>query len=129
MDIKSESPTRTFVRSLAMGILLSMLFFYGIHVFGTWRVENYRPDPETTSTVLLHNTCIIFNKTHTLRPNTDISKMDKSIDGTKLGASFMNFFDGHIGAMILLAILLGAIIFVFRNRIKKNRLRKEIQKE
>lgn len=55
--------------------------------------------------------------------------MDKSIDGTKLGASFMNFFDGHIGAMILLAILLGAIIFVFRNRIKKNRLRKEIQKE
>jgi len=128
MNIKSEPTSRTFVRSIAMGTLISMLFFYGIHVFGTWRIENYRPDPETTSTVLLHNNCLIFDKTHTLRPNTDVSKMDNNIDGTKLGASFMNFFDGHIGSMIILSLLTGGIIFVLRNTIKKNRLRKEIQK-
>jgi hypothetical protein len=127
MKIKSESTSRSLVRSVAMGILLSMLFFYSIHVFGTWRVENYRPDPETTSTVLLHNNCLIFDKTHTLRPNTDISKMDNSIDGTKLGGSFMNFFDGHISAMVIFSLLLGGIIFVFRNMIKKNRLAKQVQ--
>lgn len=125
--MKSESTSKTFARSIAIGVLLSMLLCYGIHVFGTWRVENYRPDPETTSTVLLHNTCLIFNKTHTLRPNTDISKMDNSIDGIKLGGSFMNFFDGHIGAMAILALLTGGIIFMFWDRKKKNRLAKELQ--
>ncbi len=125
--MKSESTSKTFARSIAIGVLLSMLLCYGIHVFGTWRVENYRPDPETTSTVLLHNTCLIFDKTHTLRPNTDISKMDNSIDGIKLGGSFMNFFDGHIGAMAILALLTGGIIFMFWERKKKNRLAKELQ--
>jgi hypothetical protein len=127
MAINGESTSRTLARSLAIGILLSMLFFYGIHVFGTWRVENYRSDPETTSTVLLLNNCLFFDKTHTLRPNTDISKMDSSIDGTKLSASFMNFFDGHISAMVILSPLLGGIIFAFRNMIKKNRLSKQVQ--
>src|ERR1700712_4913249 len=127
MPIKNESKSRTLARSLAMGILPSMLFFYSIHVFGTWRVENYRPDPQTTSTVLLHNNCLIFDKTHTLRPNTDVSKMDNSIDGTKLSASFMNFFDGHIGGMVILSVLLGGIIFFFRNRIKKNRVPKQVE--
>ena len=125
--MKSESTSKTFARSIAIGVLLSMLLCYGIHIFGTWRVENYRPDPETTSTVLLHNTCLIFDKTHTLRPNTDISKMDNSIDGIKLGGSFMNFFDGHIGAMAILALLTGGIIFMFWDRKNKNRLAKELQ--
>jgi hypothetical protein len=127
MKNNSESASKTLVRSIAIGILLSILFFYCIHVFGTWRVENYRPDPETTSTILLHNNCLIFNKIHTLRPNTDISKMDNSIDGTKLGGSFMNFFDGHIGGMLIFSLLLGGIIFFFWSRIKKNHLAKQVQ--
>ena len=127
MKPKTESTSLRFVRSLAMGVLLSMVFFYCIHVFGTWKIENYRPDPETTSTVLLHNNCLIFDKTHTLRPNTDISKIDDSIDGTKLAGSFMIFFDGHIGAMVIFSLLSGGVIFVLRNLIKKTRLSREVQ--
>ena len=114
-------------RSIAMGVLLSMLFFYSIHVLGKWEIENYRPDPETTSTVLLHNKCAIFGDTHTLRPNTDISAMGNGIDGTKLGGSFMNFFDGHIVAMIILAFLLGGLIFAFRRMKKRNLQSKPVQ--
>jgi hypothetical protein len=121
MKIKTESASRNLVRSIAMGVLLSMLFFYGIHVLGSWQIENYRPDPETTGTVLLHNKCAVLGSTHTLRPNTDISAMGDGIDGTKLGASFMNFFDGHVVAMIILSLLLGGLVFAFRNMIKKNR--------
>jgi len=127
MKPKTESTSLRFVRSLAMGVLLGMVFFYCIHVFGTWKIENYRPDPETTSTVLLHNNCLIFDKTHTLRPNTDISKIDDSIDGTKLAGSFMIFFDGHFGAMVIFSLLSGGIIFVLRNLIKKTRLSREVQ--
>ncbi len=121
MKTKTESTSRNFTRSLGMGVLLSMFFFYGIHVLGTWQIENYRPDPETTSTVLLHNKCAVLGNTHTLRPNTDISAMGDGIDGTKLGGSFMNFFDGHIVSMVILALLLSGLIFVFRNRIKNKR--------
>jgi hypothetical protein len=102
------------VRSVALGVLLSMIFFYCIHVFGEWKIENYRPDPDTTYTVLLHNKCAVLGNTHTLRPNTDVSGMGEGIDGTKLGGSFMNFFDGHIAGMIILALLLGGVIFAFR---------------
>lgn len=119
MSTKPESTSRSLARSIAMGVLFSMFFFYSVHVLGTWEIENYHPDPETTSTVLLHNKCAIFGKTHTLRPNTDISAMDKSIDGTKLGGSFMNFFDGHIFGMVILSLLMGGLIFVFR-RMKKS---------
>ena len=127
MKPKTESTSLRFVRSLAMGVLLSMVFFYCIHVFGTWQIENYRPDPETTSTVLLHNKCAIFGDTHTLRPNTDISAMGNGIDGTKLGGSFMNFFDGHIVAMVILAFLLGGLIFAFRRMKKRNLQSKPVQ--
>ena len=120
MKIKTESTSRTIARSIAMGVLLSMLFFYGIHVLGTWEIENYRPDPETTSTVLLHNKCALFGTIHTLRPNTDISTMGASIDGTKLSGSFMNFIDGHVIGMVILSLLLGGLIFAFRNMKKKN---------
>ena len=127
MKTKPASRSLSLARSIAVGVLFSMLFFYSIHVFGTWKIENYRPDPETTSTVLLHNNCLIFDRTHTLRPNTDISKMDDSIDGTKLAGSFMIFFDGHIGAIVIFSLLSGGVIFVLRNLIKKTRLSREVQ--
>lgn len=115
----TESTALRFARSLALGVLLAMLFFYAIHVYGAWTIENYRPDPETTSTVLLHNKCAVLGSEHTLRPNTDVSGMGEGIDGTKLGGSFMNFFDGHIIGMIVLALLLGSGIFMLRNRRRK----------
>lgn len=108
-----------YTRSLAMGTILSMLLFYSAHVFGTWTVEKYFPNPETTSTILLHNTCAVIGSTHTLRPNTDISGLGKAVDGIKLSGSFMNFSDGHIGGMVILALLLGTIIFFIRNSIKR----------
>ncbi len=121
MKSKSESTSRNLGRSIGMGVLLSMIFFYAIHVFGTWKVENYRPDPETTSIILLHNTCAILGATHTLRPNTDVSAIGEGIDGTKLGASFMNFFDGHIVAMLILWVLLTGLIFIIRKKMNDNR--------
>jgi uncharacterized protein (DUF2062 family) len=120
MKPRAESTSRSLVRSIAMGVLLSMIFFYGIHVFGTWEIENYRPNEETTYTVLLHNKCAVLGNTHTLRPNTDISAMNDSIDGTKLGGSFMNFTDGHVVGMVILSLVLGGIIFAVRRRIQKN---------
>ncbi|MEO6000514.1 MAG: hypothetical protein ABIQ00_27875 [Chitinophagaceae bacterium] len=115
MKTKTESTPLRFARSLATGVLLSILILYSIHVFGTWTVENFQPGPESMSTVLLHNKCVFFGKTHTLRPNTDISGLGEGIDGTKLSGSFMNFSDGHILAAIILAVLLGTIIFSIRN--------------
>lgn len=120
MSFKTESAARTLSRSIAMGVLLSMAFVYGVHVLGEWKIENYRPDPETTGTVLLHNKCAIFGTIHTLRPNTDVSAMGDGIDGTRLSGSFMNFFDGHIVAMILLSLLTGGVIFALR-RMKKRK--------
>lgn len=121
MKIETESTSRTAARSFAMGVLLSMVFVYAAHVLGIWEVENYRPDSQTTMTVLLHNKCAVFGKTHTLRPNTGISDLDDSIGGTRLSGSFMNFTDGHIVALIILSILFGGLIFAIRNAIKKNR--------
>ena len=119
MKIKTESTTRSLVRSVAMGVLLSMLLVYGVHVLGEWKIENFRPDPETTSTVLLHNKCAVFGTTHTLRPNTDVSSMGKGIDGTKLSGSFMNFFDGHIVAIVILSLASGVMIFILRRMVRK----------
>jgi len=118
MNKKPESTALRFTRSLAMGVILSMLLFYSAHVYGSWTVEEYFPRPETTSAILLHNKCLLLAKTHTLRPNTDISGLGEGINGTKLGGSFMNFFDGHIMGMIILALILGIIIFLIRNMIK-----------
>ena len=119
MKVKTESTARSLVRSVAMGVLLSMLLVYGVHVLGEWKIENYRPDPETTSTVLLHNKCAVFGTTHTLRPNTDVSSMGKGIDGTKLSGSFMNFFDGHIVAIVILSLASGVMIFILRRMVRK----------
>ncbi|MFT3681349.1 MAG: hypothetical protein QM791_13815 [Ferruginibacter sp.] len=119
MKARTTSSARMLVRSIAMGVLLSMAFFYSIHVLGKWEVENYRPDPETTSSILLHNTCAVFGNAHTLRPNTDIPLMEEGINGMKLAASFMNFFDGHIIAMIITALLTGTIIFTLWSKMTK----------
>ena len=118
---KPASTSLSVARSIAMGVLLSMFFFYGIHVTGKWSIENYRPDPETTSTVLLHNECAVLGGTHTLRPNTDVSVMSDGIDGTKLTGSFMNFADGHVGGMAVLSLLFGGVVFAIRKQMKKNR--------
>jgi len=119
MKTKTDSTALRFTRSLALGVILSMLLFYNAHVYGTWTVEEYFPRPETTSTILLHNKCLLLAKTHTLRPNTDISGLGEGINETKLGGSFVNFFDGHIMGMIILALILGIIIFLIRNMIKR----------
>ena len=118
MKAKTESTILQFTRSLAMGVILSMLLFYSAHVYGSWTVEEYFPRPETTSSILHHNKCLLLAKTHTLRPITDISGLGEGINGTKLGGSCMNFFDGHIMGMIILALILGIIIFLIRNMIK-----------
>ncbi|MEO6229906.1 MAG: hypothetical protein ABJB11_12135 [Ferruginibacter sp.] len=118
MKKKPESTALRFARSLSMGVILSMILFYSAHVFGTWTVEEYFPRPETTSTILLHNKCAIIGSTHTLRPNTDISGLGEGINGTKLSGSFMNFSDGHIMGMIILALVSGIVIFFIRNSIK-----------
>ncbi len=91
---------------------------YAVHVLGSWTVENYRPDSDTTYTVLLHNKCALFGHVHTLRPNTDVSSMTSGIDGTKLGGSFLIFFDGHILAMILIAFVIGGLVFALRRNKK-----------
>lgn len=119
MKTKDESKVLQFVRSIAMGILISMFLFYSAHVLGSWTVENYRPDPETTSTILLHNKCAVIGSTHILRPNTDIAGLGEGIDGTKLTGSFMNFFDGHILGLLGLSILLGSLIYFIRNRVNR----------
>ena len=118
MITKVESTSMRFTRSLALGVILSMLIFYSAHVFGTWTVEEYFPRPETTSTILLHNKCAILGKTHTLRPNSDVSGLGEAIDGTKLSGSAMNFLDGHIPGLIGLAAIAGILIFIIRNRKK-----------
>src|SRR5215204_2094124 len=120
MATKNDSATPTFIRFLAIGVLLSMAFTYSVHVMGEWKIENYRPDSQTTSTVLLHNKCAVFGVLHTLRPNTDMSTLGDGIDGTKLGGSFMNFIDGHVVVMIILSLVFGVGILLIRNAVKKN---------
>lgn len=114
MKKKPESTAVRFTRCVAMGVILSMLLFYSVHVFGTWTIEEYFPRPETTSTILLHNKCAVLGNTHTLRPNTNIAGLGDGINGTKLSGSFMNFSDGHILGMIFLAFLSGMVIFSLR---------------
>ena len=100
--------------SVGAGVLLSMIFYYAIHVFGKWQVENYRPDPETTASVLLHNQCAIVKNNHTLRPAAGTGPVGEGISGMKLAAAFMIFFDGHIMDMIILAVAMGGLIFLLQ---------------
>lgn len=116
MPKNSSSPNIR--RSVGMGILLSMCFFYAIHVLGEWKLENYQPDPETTSSRVLYNQCSIIGTEHSLNPGNDTSTNLNGLTGIKFAASFMNFFDGHILQMIIAAILFSAGIFLLSG--KKN---------
>lgn len=110
----------TLIRSIAIGVLFSMLFTYAMHYFGEWKMENYRPDPDTTSSVIVFNKCAVFNDVHILRPNTTTSSGNDVTNELKLTGSFMNFFDGHVVVMIIIAIVLGLIVFGIRTGLKKN---------
>lgn len=121
MTAKTGFATRRLARSIAVGVLLSMISFYLIHLFGKWDMENYRPDDQTTYTLLLHNTCAVLGDTHTLRPNTGPTTLSEGVNGTKLAGSFMNFFDGHVLAMIIFALVLGGIAFMLVNKLKGQR--------
>lgn len=116
MTPKPQPKGLLFARSIALGVIISMVIFYALHVFGEWKEENYRPDPETTSSLLLHNTCAVIGTEHTLRPSSGAGELGEGVSGLKLMASFMNFFDGHIVQMIGLALLLGGAVFYVRRR-------------
>lgn len=110
----SSKKTCNIGRSVGAGLLISMIFYYAIHVFGKWQVENYRPGPETTATILLHNQCAIVNSHHTLRPAAGKGTVGDGISGMKLAASFMLFFDGHIMDMIILAVALSGLFLLLK---------------
>lgn len=118
MKSKNESKSLRLIRSIALGVLVSMVTFYLIHVYGEWRLENYRPDPETTSSIILHNNCAIFHHDHSIRPGSDTVATANDIDKIKWVASFMLFFEGHVIGMILFALVLGVLVFLLRNRMK-----------
>jgi hypothetical protein len=77
MEIKTESAAQSLVRSAEMRALLGLLFCYSVHVLGEWKPDNNRPNPETTSTMLIHNKFVIFRKAHTLTTNADIPVWEK----------------------------------------------------
>ena len=91
-----------------------MISFYAIHVFGKWALENYRRNEDTTAELLLHNSCLILEQAHTLRPNNGVPDIGEGIKGEKLAGSCMNFADGHITGMILLSFLLAGILLFVR---------------
>jgi uncharacterized protein (DUF2062 family) len=114
MATKNVYAPRQLARFIAAGILLSMISFYLLHFCGTWESGNYRPDAETTSSVLVYNKCAVLGDTHILRPATTSSSNNQSIDEVKFAGSFMNFFDGHILIMIVLALVLALLMFVIK---------------
>ena len=120
MATKPESTSRNLLRSLSMGVLLSMLLTYGLHVFGKWDIEFFRPDAQTSTSVILYNKCVFFGATHVLRPNTGITAMSDGVDPTKMEAGFITFTEGHITAMLLIAVVLGLIIFAIRKRVAQH---------
>lgn len=83
MKKKQESFQLRFARSLAMGVIISMLLFYSAHVFGEWTVEKYFATSESTGTIVLHNKCAVIGHKHTLRPNTNVADLSETISGTK----------------------------------------------
>lgn len=98
-----------------------MVLFYALHLFGKWEVQNYRPDADTTYTVLLYNTCAVLHTTHTLRPNTDVSSLGDGTNGTKLGGSFMDFWNGHIVAILIFSLVMGLAFFATGRATRKEK--------
>lgn len=119
MITKSGAASLQFVRALATGALSSIAVTYLLHVFGEWKFENYRPDPQTTTWPTFYNTCAVLNDTHILRPASALSSPGDGIDGTKLAGSFMNFFDGHIVFISALSLVFGILAFAVRKAIKR----------
>jgi hypothetical protein len=119
MKTTTESTTRNIARSLSMGVIISFIFLFFVHALGSWEVENYRPNNQTTFTLLLHNKCAVYHKEHVLRPNTPVPEMGAGLNGTKLSGSFMNFTDGHIVDMLIITLIMGVVIFIIRRRLNK----------
>ena len=114
MTINKVSSTRSLVRMMTTGVLLSMVTMFFLHYFGSWEAHNFRPDPETTSSVVLYNKCAVLGHMHVLRPGGATSAATIIVDELKFSGSFMNFSDGHVVAMILLAVLFSVVLFAIR---------------
>ncbi|RYZ26916.1 MAG: hypothetical protein EOO10_14225 [Chitinophagaceae bacterium] len=113
MATKNTMTPRLLLRFFAGGILLGMITVYLLHFLGTWEVGSERPDSETTSTVIVTNQCAVLGDTHILRPTSSLTT-NKSVRELKFAGSFMNFFDGHIVAMVLIASVVATIIVFFK---------------
>ena len=118
MATNNTNTTRLLARFLATGILLSMITVYLLHFFGTWESGNYRPDPETTSSVIVYNKCAVLGDTHILRPTT--SPTEENTNELKFAGSFMNFFDGHILLMIVTGVVFAVILFAINKAIRSS---------
>lgn len=113
MPTSTTYAPRQVIRLLATGVLLSIVSFYLLHFFGTWNAGIDRPDAETTSSVLVYNKCAVLGDVHILRPAASSSNKE-ALDDIKAAGSFMNFFDGHIVAMIALGLLLAILMLLIR---------------
>ena len=113
MATSNTNSTRLLARFFAGGMLLSMVAVYLLHYFGTWEQGTERPDPETTSSVIVMNKCAVLGDVHILRPGSSLTTNDNT-KKLKLGASFMNFFDGHIVMIIVIAFELTLTMFLIR---------------
>gem|GEM_PF-2673503 len=113
MLTKNTNTSRQFARFFAAGILLSMITVYLLHFFGSWESGVERRDVETTSSVIVTNKCAVLGDTHILRPSSSSSTTESNRE-LKFAGSFMNFFDGHILVMIIVAAALAAIMFLMK---------------
>jgi len=113
MATKNTVTPRLLVRFFAGGVLLSMIIVYLLHYLGTWEVGTERPDAETTSSVIVTNKCAVLGDTHVLRPGSSFGD-SQNTTGLKLAGSFMNFFDGHIAMMIVIAFALALLMFLIK---------------
>lgn len=119
MPIKTNN-TQLFIRSAALGVLVSMLSFYLLYVLGKWSMQNQRPDPGTTASLVIYNTCAVLEHTHQLRPADKKATLTDGVDALKLAVSLMIFLDGHIVALIIFAIVSGVILFLLRRKSMSN---------
>lgn len=116
MTTANTTTPRLIARFFAAGILLSMITVYLLHFFGTWEVAVERPDPETTSSVIVTNKCAVLGHTHILRPSGSLTGKEITRE-LKFAGSFMNFFEGHILVMIIIATALAAMMFLMKKTV------------
>lgn len=113
MATKNTTTARLHVRFFAGGVLLSMIIVYLLHYLGTWEVGTERLDAETTGSVIVTNNCAMLGDTHLLRPGSSFGSNPNTSE-LKLAGSFMNFFDGHIVVMIVIAFALALLMFLIK---------------